>query len=85
MATIQQTTKTVLFIKTYKREPSQNFDETKKANILMPSHTRTSLLPPPTLLLSNLHSLHTGLSTLYPNNKTRTGNSRIHHKPKFKN
>jgi hypothetical protein len=58
MATIQQTTKAVLFIKTYKREPFHHFDETKKANIVMPAHTRISLLPPPTLLLSNLHSLH---------------------------
>jgi hypothetical protein len=56
MATIQQTIKVVLFTKTYK--PSYRFDETKKVNILMPSHTHTSLLPPPTLLLSNLHSLH---------------------------
>ena len=85
MATIQQTIKAVLFTKTYKREPSHLFDETKKANFLMPSHTRTSLLPPPTLLLSNLHSLHPWLLTLNPNNKTRIGNSRIHHNPIFKN
>jgi hypothetical protein len=56
MATIQQTIKALLFTKTYK--PTHRFDETKKANILMPSHTHTSLLPPPMLLLSNLHSLH---------------------------
>jgi len=83
MATIQQTIKAVLFTKTYKREPCHRFDETKKANILMSSHTRTSLLPPPTLLLSNLHSLHPWLLTLNPNNKTRVGNSRIHHKTIF--
>jgi hypothetical protein len=38
MASIQQTTNVVLLIKTYKREPSHRFDETKKTNILMPSH-----------------------------------------------
>jgi hypothetical protein len=70
MATHPQTTKAVLFIKTYKREPSHQFEETKKSNIPKPSHTRTSLLPPPTLLLSNLLPLHPRLLTLLEQQNT---------------
>jgi hypothetical protein len=85
MATIQQTTKAVLFIKPYKREPSHHFEETKKSNIFMPSHTRTSLLLPPKPLLSNVQTFHPRLLILYPNSKSRIGNSRTHLKPIFKN
>jgi hypothetical protein len=85
MATIQETTKAVLFIKTYKRETSHHFEVTKTTNILMPSHTRTSLLPPPTLPLSNLQPFQPRLLILYPNSKSRIDNSRTHFKPISKN
>jgi hypothetical protein len=62
--------------------PLRRNQEGKHSHALPHPHI---LLPPPTLLLSNLHWLQLWLLTLNPNNKTRIGNSRIHHKPIFKN
>ena len=68
MVTTQPTTKAALSIKTYRTEPSHRFEEDRKAETHMTSRKHTLTLPPPVLLLSNLHTLHLRLLTHNPNN-----------------